>query len=97
MKKIALKKTVSETDLQAMEIKGLNMYLAAGNGRGRLNSAATVYNGKVGYFFVSGTAEHECILFSCSHTDENGTSNEDVVITEFPAHPNHHSPESKGT
>lgn len=82
-----MKKNVSKADLQAMEIKGINVYLAAGNGRGRLNSAGTVYNGNVGYFFVSGKGEHERILFSCNHTDDTGSSNEDVVITEFPAHP----------
>ena len=84
---------VSDTNRQAMEIKNLNKYLAMGNGRGRLNSAATVYDGNVGYFFVSTMAvdgvEQESIIFSCSNTDHGMTLNPDMdmVITEFPAHP----------
>lgn len=84
-------KNVSEANQQAMEIDGLNKYLAAGNGRGRLNSAANVYNGEVGYFFVGkidvGGVQQESILFSRSQTDHGLTSNDDIVITEFPAHP----------
>ena len=79
-------KNISEVDRQTMEIEGLNKYLAAGNGRGRLNSAASVYDGVVGYFFVSeievGGVKQESILFSNSQIDHNG-----LVITEFPAHP----------
>ena len=69
---------------QAQQLQGLNRYLAAGQGRGRLISAATVYNGQVGYFFVSHVevegVKQECILFS-------GLGGEDIVITAFPLQP----------
>lgn len=81
----------NEANQQAKEIEGYNGYLALGQGRGRLNSAATVYDGKVGYFFV-GTIDvdgvkQESILFACETTDHEVTTNDDIVITEFPAHP----------
>ena len=77
---------------QDVQLEDLNRYLAAGNGRGRLNSAATVYNGEVGYFSVAsisvGGVKQESILFSCVDTVHEGIrSNSDIVITEFPPHP----------
>lgn len=75
---------------QDIQLDNLNKYLAAGNGCGRLNSAAAVYNGQVGYFFVSsrdvGGVKQESIFFSCTGDDVSG-SNSLIVITEFPAHP----------
>ena len=73
---------------QADEIESINAYLARGDGRGRLNSAAAVCNGLVGYFFVGrfsiGGKVQEAIYFSCTQPD--GT-NPDILITHFPAHP----------
>lgn len=82
---------ISEANQQAKKIEGCNGYLALGQGRGRLNSAATVYDGKVGYFFV-GTIDvdgvkQESILFACETMDHGVITNDDIVITEFPAHP----------
>ena len=80
------------TQTQEKQIESINAYLAQGSGRGRLNSAATVYQGKVGYFFVSkftiNGEEHEAILFSNTIGDnDNGvTTNDDFVVTQFPAH-----------
>ncbi|MCY1276834.1 hypothetical protein D9M68_294760 [compost metagenome] len=66
---------------QADHIDFVNHYLDTGNGRGRLQSAATIYDGKVGYFFVSpirvGGVVTDSILFSCMPHD-------DIVITSFP-------------
>ena len=70
---------------EAQQLQGLNRYLAAGQGRGRLISAATVYNGQVGYFFVNHIEiegeKQECILFS------TGMGSEDIVVTAFPLQP----------
>lgn len=82
--------------IQEEQIKSINVYLEKGGGRGRLHSAATVYQGKVGYFFVSKLmidgVEQEAILFSNTIGDtENGiTTNHDLVITQFPAHKKHY-------
>jgi hypothetical protein len=58
----------------------MNSYLAEGNGRGRLNSDATIFNGSVGYFFVGhikiSRVEKECILFS--------TISDQMMISTFP-------------
>jgi len=80
------------TKIQAQQMEGVNRYLAKGGGRGRLNSAATVYQGKVGYFFVSKMMvdgeEQEAILFSntIGDNDKGVTTNHDIVVTQFPAH-----------
>lgn len=77
---------------QEEQIESINTYLTKGGGRGRLNSAATVYQGKVGYFFVSKLMidgeEQEAILFSntIGDTDRGVTTNLDLVVTQFPAH-----------
>lgn len=64
------------------QINWFNRYLASGHGRGRLISAATVHDGKVGYFCVHPIevegVKQECILFACM-------PHEDIVITtDFP-------------
>ena len=79
-----MKKKVEPTE--AEQLQYINMYLAAGHGRGRLISAATVYDGKAGYFCVhpiriSGEQKGECILFACAPHD-------DVLIATFPPQPN---------
>jgi hypothetical protein len=79
------------TKIQTQQMEGLNRYLASGNGRGRLNSAATIYQGKVGYFFVSkmnvGGEQQEAIFFSYdTGGDESGLGSSDtILITHFPA------------
>lgn len=78
-----MKKTVEPTEAQ--QLQSINMYLACGHGRGRLISAATVYDGKVGYFCVHplwsrGGQQAECILFVCD-------PHKDIVITAFPLQP----------
>jgi hypothetical protein len=45
-------------------------YLKAGHGRGRLHSEATIYQGKAGYFCVSGTGAQEVLLFCCMPHDD---------------------------
>lgn len=79
-----MKKTVERSEAELLRC--INMYLACGHGRGRLISAATVYNGKVGYFCVHklwshGGQQEDCILFVCD-------PHEDIVITAFPPQPN---------
>ena len=79
------------TKIQTQQMEGLNRYLASGNGRGRLNSAATIYQGKIGYFFVSktnvGGEQQEAIFFSYdTGGDESGLASSDtILITHFPA------------
>lgn len=62
------------------QIDGLNIYLDAGNGRGRLASKATVYDCRVGYFFIRTETrngkEAERIVFS---TFDEG----DIVVSDF--------------
>jgi len=70
---------------EAQQLQCINTYLAAGHGRGRLISAATVYDGKVGYCCVhpiwrNGVEQGECILFVCN-------PHENVLITAFPLQP----------
>lgn len=85
------KMNVGEASQQYLKIEGIDKYLASGNGHGRLNSAATIYDGKVGYFFVGmidvGGVKQESILFSCEKTDHGVTTNNDIVITKFPPTP----------
>ena len=61
-------------------LEGLNIYLDAGNERGRLASKATVYYGRVGYFFIRTEAcdgkQAERIVFS--NFDED-----DLVVSDF--------------
>ena len=61
-------------------LEGLNIYLDAGNGRGRLASKATVYDGRVGYFFIRTETcdgkKVERIVFS--NFDEG-----DIVVSDF--------------
>lgn len=63
-------------------LDAVNSYLTLGNGRGRLQSKATVYNGKIGYFFVgmikSEGERAESIIFS---TVDGGP---DTILTQFP-------------
>jgi hypothetical protein len=63
-------------------LASIDKYLERDCGRGRLQSAATVYQGKVGYFFVSNVefhgAKRDCILFSTTE----GTSHDIVVTSE---------------
>lgn len=79
------------TKIQTQQMEGLNRYLASGNGRGPLNSAATIYQGKIGYFFVSkmnvGGEQQEAIFFSYdTGGDESGLGSSDtILITHFPA------------
>lgn len=69
----ALKKLDKKTVPISERLKWMNSYLAEGNGRGHLNSDATIFNGSVGYFFVStieiSGVKKECIRYS-SISDE---------------------------
>lgn len=75
---------ITKNDSSAQEIEFFNAYLAAGHGRGRLNSAGTVYDGKVGYFCVTSIwvegERQDSILFACMPHD-------DIVVTAFPPIP----------
>jgi len=61
-------------------LEGLNIYLDADNGRGRLASKATVYYGRVGRFFIRTEAcdgkQAERIVFSNFDDD-------DLVVSDF--------------
>jgi len=63
-------------------LDAVNSYLTLGKGRGRLQSKATVYNGKIGYFFVGSVKSEgekcESIIFS---TVDGGP---DTIVTQFP-------------
>lgn len=67
---------------QEKHLDAVNQYLKLGNGRGRLQSEAAVYDGKVGYFFVSSIeydgVKTDSIIFS---TVDGAT---DICITAFP-------------
>ncbi|MDD2740665.1 MAG: hypothetical protein PHV02_00190 [Rhodocyclaceae bacterium] len=84
-----LEPTIS--NLQARQLEGLDRYLADGNGRGRLNSAATIYQGKVGYFFVSKTnfgGELQDAIQFATDTGDDGSgcaSNDTILVTQLPA------------
>ncbi|MBK6907598.1 MAG: hypothetical protein IPH08_11180 [Rhodocyclaceae bacterium] len=60
-------------------LDSMNQFLAEGNGRGSLNSTATVFNGTVGYFFIGSITlsgvKQECIFFSdCDN---------DIIVSSF--------------
>lgn len=83
--------SIEMTDSQKREIDGLNAYLSIGNGIGKLNSAATIYEGHVGYFYVdtirtqNGTKQ-EAIVFSCTLNEGAISSSHKIVVTELPGH-----------
>ncbi len=68
---------------EAEQLQAINRYLAAGHGRGRLISAATIYESQVGYFCVQQVMvdgkRQDSILFVTPDTD--------IVISSFPAQP----------
>ena len=63
-----------------LQLEGVNTYLLAGHGRGRLISKAAVYDGKVGYFCVTKISVHgvrrDSIIFTCAPHD-------DIVLTDL--------------
>jgi len=67
---------------QEKHLEAVNQYLKLGNGRGRLQSAAAVYDGKVGYFFVSSIVYDGVKTDSIIFSTFDGAG--DVGITEFP-------------
>jgi hypothetical protein len=81
---VAKSRKAAEEPNEEEQVQAYNMYLAAGEGCGRLISAATVYDGKVGYFSVETITvdgvEQECIIFHCSPHDA-------LFITAFPLQP----------
>jgi len=66
------------------DVDCFNQYLAAGHGKGRLLSKATVYDGKVGYFSVYSVqidgVRQDAIMFSCM-------PHQDIMITAIPPLP----------
>lgn len=61
-------------------LDSMNQFLAEGNGRGSLNSTATLFNGTVGYFFIDtieiSDVKQECIFFcDCDN---------DIIVTSLP-------------
>jgi hypothetical protein len=67
------KKKAEPTTEELLEC--FEVYLAAGHGRGRLNSGPMVFDGKVGYFCVTkGRDGVDRIKFACM-------PHEDIVIT----------------
>lgn len=63
-------------------LASLNKYLTLGNGMGRHQSAATIYNGEIGYFYVSSVKvdgeKVDSILFS------TGDGRPVTIVTKFP-------------
>lgn len=63
-------------------IEFYDKYLEAGHGRGRLNSGATICDGKPGYFCVHKVmvdgVPRDCIIFCCMPYD-------DILITAMPS------------
>ena len=67
---------------QEKHLDAVNQYLKLGNGRGRLQSAAAVYDGKVGYFFVSSIVFDGVTTDSIIFSTVDGAT--DIGITAFP-------------
>lgn len=75
------KHTRNPKGTDGFSIEFYDAYLAAGHARGRLNSGATIYDGKPGYFCVHKVTVHgvpqDCIIFCCMPYD-------DILITAVP-------------
>lgn len=72
------KQTKKPKGTDGFSIEFYDEYLDAGHARGRLNSSATIYDGKPGYFCVHKVTvdgvPQDCIIFCCMPHD-------DILIT----------------